>query len=1399
MKSIKSTTLLILLTVLSTALAQTPEIKLQAYALAMLESDTFIIKPEYVLVDDADYPAGYTLQIHEGASYTYADDTVFSAKEITESEIQVNISVTKGGSQSNVFPLRIKVVQPEQKTFLNMSFEVPEKNWHFSEKDASLALMTYVSDTKTEGVNALKIEIKTPSEGTVSFRTMGAKIFDIAAGERYTVSFDMKANIEGKVITGDFTKVKNQPFFPEDPFSFESSLQWKRYSFQRAILDTMEQDGFGFRLYLPRDELCSYYLDNFVVEKMVTPAAPLDLGLNIGAAEPVVYVSPMGDDANVGSLEAPFKTVMQALSSPVVDTVYLLPGTYYEDVRIDALARTADKPLLITAKDKGTVLFEGVERFNYNWQAYAENENIYVTDLPKDVWQLFVDDKMMINARWPNADHPFEDFDNSNWWDRHASWCKGDKSGTTFGEINGELIGRVKENGEKGMAATGIDFNGKMGVLNVNSMESYAGIIYDYTVGTDSFNYQLEQEVLDGMNAHVIATVNKNGGHAYFFFENGLDLLDAPGEWYYDQELKKLYVYPRDGVDIANVEVSGKTQSFAFEVNNSSYVQLKGLNFFGTTVSFINSVNSRVEDCNFEYASYSKRILGDIGTIDHTQMVFSEKLKEDDLVGMEPTANFFINNEVCYTDGMAFHMTRGYRDTIDNNYFHHIDISGTRGGSIGVDYRGGYYTAFIRNTFEKGGGSAATKSANYPFNQFNRLSQFGYIQDDGCAFQVAGGGQIGSITTQNWIHNTVKAGMRFDGSEDEDPLIKNVMIEGTFVRNVVWDNPLGYMVKGDYHRVYNNVAFNNSATEAKILTSKFHDNANTHTVTRNNVMEDMSGSRNGTQFTDPVPGIVDHNWLADPKEYDIQKVLRDPYNLDFRPRENSALVDMGKRIEAETFPISGTQMPNHSDVFQIGDSIDIGAYEYGAEDYWIPGRMQPEASTPIPPNRTETAKTSADLMWLPAYRSTMNKVYFGTSSSQLEMISEQPNNICFLNELEANQTYFWRVDCLTPDGWVEGELWSFIAGGKPYVECGMPTSKTDDFTTYMGMEDYDAAPWKVGDGFMGEVHLLEDKLVLMQDATLDGANIWGANGMKLDVAAKIKDYPFLRFDYMAPDRESPFTFAIQVISNDNKSKRSAAKVSLSPASSAFRNKLFDLSPMIANWNSNYAAQNPWGYLEVLHFTLNPESSWIYANDGNFWIDNFKLGFAAIKEQCGFPSISAQKELKLEVNESYFISFDDLFLEVPYASKNYPWPKCETMPKDWELLVLPNNSYTLDGIKIIPELDFEGVLEVPMRLISLQDSSEIYMAQVIVGDVDLGLADLGDNAIRLYPNPTDGKVYFVNQELPHKVEVYTITGQLIRAIDTPTSSIDLSQETAGLYLVVGYSSDGDTWREKVILE
>ena len=195
---------------------------------------------------------------------------------------------------------------------------------------------------------------------------------------------------------------------------------------------------------------------------------------------------------------------------------------------------------------------------------------------------------------------------------------------------------------------------------------------------------------------------------------------------------------------------------------------------------------------------------------------------------------------------------------------------------------------------------------------------------------------------------------------------------------------------------------------------------NYETITRNNISNKFSGHRTKPGKDYPVPGIVDHNWSGNFKNADIRSQLRDPDNLDFRPKKNSDLVDKGALIEGKEIPY-------------LGKAPDIGAYEFGDLNYWIPGFQDKIASTPVPPTESKTVKTDADLMWLTAYKAYSSDIYIGgdfdtvknASKNSPEFKGRQKNNIYSPGKLNAGKTYYWRIDEVTKNGTQKGNVWSF--------------------------------------------------------------------------------------------------------------------------------------------------------------------------------------------------------------------------------------------------------------------------------------------------------------------------------------------------------------------------------------
>ncbi len=313
--------------------------------------------------------------------------------------------------------------------------------------------------------------------------------------------------------------------------------------------------------------------------------------------------------------------------------------------------------------------------------------------------------------------------------------------------------------------------------------------------------------------------------------------------------------------------------------------------------------------------------------------------------------------------------------------------------------------------------------------EYNYVHHGGLVQSDGALFQTGSPNIAGTVIRYNWVHDHIAFNWGGNGIRGDD------QTRGLTVHhNVVWNcRYKGIIVKGDNNKVYNNTCFDND--EIDILIPRraepfkawakqwpLLDKQNQNTRTINNCAPVISGLftgeiRRGGKMELPSGEVADNYQGSAP-------MLMGPANFDFRPREGSPLTDAGQVI------------PGITDKYK-GGSPDIGAYEYGAGSYWIPGCKLPKASMPIPPNRAKNVKVNADLMWLGGYKAASHDVYFGTNRSTVtnatrngkEYKGNQKNNIFEPGPLDACKTYYWRIDAVDKSGVARtGDVWSFEVG-----------------------------------------------------------------------------------------------------------------------------------------------------------------------------------------------------------------------------------------------------------------------------------------------------------------------------------------------------------------------------------
>lgn len=589
------------------------------------------------------------------------------------------------------------------------------------------------------------------------------------------------------------------------------------------------------------------------------------------------YVSHYGNNMNPGTIELPLLTIQAASDSMEAgDICFIRQGIYHETVIMDDHDGMDGLPIVFSSYENERVAMDGTVSIDSIWQVHSGN--IWKTKLDFEIWQLFVNWEEMVMARWPNAN-----FADSSIWDKENHWGHGTIDDNSDAYDNGTLIDAPYEGVD--LAGSGLNITNAIAILNVGSFKTWTRRVLTHNGNT--FTY----DPVPGWKTK----------HHDYFLEGKLEFLDTEGEWFFETTMDTLYFYPPNGMDPNEMHIRGKVQSYAFEISNSDHVQIKNLEFFGTTFKFDNCDYALVESCNLFYPSCYKRMLGIVDT-------------QPEMSLFTASANGTVKNSAFrYTDGSALEMYSGGH-TIEECYFYHIDYTSTDlNGLMTTIQMGGAGNIFRRNTMHRLGASATLNPGDEALIELNNMYDTGYMQSDGALIQCMVGQQPGVEIRYNWLHDTIKYGARFDGNGEGN--------NGLMHHNVIWNVEGGIMVKGYEHNLYNNTAFDNGDKNDIIV--MIDQGGNEGTITRNNAANKIAGHRTGTYQDYPVPGIYEYNWNGYETEGDVKNHLRDPGNYDFRPHPDSALVDAATVVEgiADDY---------------VGDAPDLGAYEDGGE-FWIPG------------------------------------------------------------------------------------------------------------------------------------------------------------------------------------------------------------------------------------------------------------------------------------------------------------------------------------------------------------------------------------------------------------------------------------------------------------------------------
>jgi len=703
-----------------------------------------------------------------------------------------------------------------------------------------------------------------------------------------------------------------------------------------------------------------------------------------------------GDDSNSGHNPShAFKTIQHCVDSlqSAGDTCNIRAGRYHEEVRVTGLRGTEKHPYVIQGYEDEIPVWDGTTPIEPDRWDLDENTGICSALIEEDIFALFLDDELLTSARWPNALWSDKTVFNNSFWGKCDSTSE---------------YGSIVDDGSLGLSSSGINATGAMAILNIGSFNTYVRPVLHHEPGSASFTYN-----------HDMGTVHWTPSHNQYYLEASLSLLDSPGEWFYDVNSNKLHLIPTSGEcpDSSRESLRGRTMDYGLTITNTTRLTVANITFFASTIhaysvdheeSHIDEI--QLDSLNFLFQSSSRRMLGSQDVPKWTKLMAYAKMDHHEEVrGRMSVVNCTFEGGEGYALQLA-----GENSVMENNMFLTNDWTGHDTGNGGTVFSQEHSVGdqFRHNTLMYNGRSVGVRLGNKATIEFNEIigQCIGEIQNDGAGVQVQNGPQDGVLINHNWVHDSPKAAIRFDGGGE------SLGFNGYQGFNVAW-NSGSLLVKGDNHTVMNNLGLDrykkdDGKCSLCVIYRLRHDPVieNNNTIVLNNAATQADGGRNvdchGCRW--PMAGqVVENNY----SNMDIKDHLVGADILDFRPIEGGLLT---------TGPeIIGPYLPGNSSF-----------------TYWIPGRKLYKTSQPIPPSGSTVPVSRDALMFLGGFRAERHHWYLGLSSEavtsadltspEYQVTVEGEENLLLLPGLEVGVKYFWRVDSQKGGDMYRGDVWHFV-------------------------------------------------------------------------------------------------------------------------------------------------------------------------------------------------------------------------------------------------------------------------------------------------------------------------------------------------------------------------------------